>query len=140
MSNVLARKRNVSELEFWKNGCEIRAELTRILMSDRIPKRCLYIFVIPGIALARKLMEEITAANTIYPTSEAEVEKRREHQTAAIIKCEQIVQHLQWLVDTIPEVKVASLEIVVDRVNTEVRLLKGWRKENKVLTHKKGFA
>lgn len=40
MSNVLMRKRSISELEFWKTGSEIRAALTRFLMSENnVPKR-----------------------------------------------------------------------------------------------------
>jgi hypothetical protein len=88
--------RSVSELEFWKNGAEIRAEITRCLMNEnRVPKRYKFVFTMPGIDLARRMMEEITAANTIYPTSAAEVEQRREHQNEAIICCEQMIQHLQ---------------------------------------------
>ena len=38
--SVLARKRNLSDLEFWKNANEIRAVFTRYLMSEsHIPKR-----------------------------------------------------------------------------------------------------
>jgi hypothetical protein len=138
MSNVLLRMRSVSELEFWKNGAEIRAALTRYLMSEKhVPKRWRFVFTIPGIDLASKLMDEITAANTIYPTTEAEVEQRRAHQNEAIIACEQIIQHLQWLVDTLP-VTVSSLDSVVEMINKEVALLKAWRKQSKVLTSKRG--
>lgn len=137
MSNVLMRNRSVSELEFWKNGSDIRAVVTQFLMRENnVPKRWRPVFTFPGIDLARKLMEEITAANTIYPTTDAEVELRRTHQTEAVILCEQIIQHLQWLVDTLP-VKVSSLEEIVEMVNKEVALLKAWRKSNKVLTHKR---
>ena len=137
MSNVLLRNRSVSELEFWKNGSDIRAVVTQFLMRENnVPKRWRPVFTFPGIDLARRLMEEITAANTIYPTTEQEVEQRRAHQTEAIIVCEQIIQHLQWLVDTLP-VKVSSLEDIVEMVNREVALLKAWRKTNKVLTHKR---
>ncbi len=132
------RMRSVSELEFWKTGAEIRAALARYLMNDNhVPKRWRYIFAIPGIDLARKLMDEITAANTIYPTTEAEVEQRRAHQNEAVIACEQIIQHLQWLVDTLP-VTVSSLDTVVELVNKEVALLKAWRKKNKALTPRRG--
>ena len=137
MSNVLLRNRSVSELEFWKHGSDIRAVVTQFLMRENnVPKRWRPVFTFPGIDLARRLMEEITAANTIYPTTEQEVEQRRAHQTEAIIVCEQIIQHLQWLVDTLP-VKVSSLEDIVEMVNREVALLKAWRKTNKVLTHKR---
>ena len=128
------RKRSISELEFWKTGSEIRAALTRFLMNENnVPKRWRPVFTFPGIDLARRLMEEVTAANTIYPTNAAELEQRRLHQNEAIVVCEQIVQHLQWLVDTLP-VKVISLEVLVEMVNKEVALLKAWRKKNKILT------
>lgn len=137
MSNVLLRNRSVSELEFWKNGSDIRAVVTQFLMRENnVPKRWRPVFTFPGIDLARRLMEEITAANTIYPTTEQEVEQRRAHQTEAIIVCEQIIQHLQWLVDTLP-VKVSSLADIVEMINREIALLKAWRKTNKVLTHKR---
>lgn len=137
MSNVLLRNRSVSELEFWKNGSDIRAVVTQFLMRENnVPKRWRPVFTFPGIDLARRLMEEITAANTIYPTTEQEVEQRRAHQTEAIIICEQIIQHLQWLVDTLP-VKVSSLADIVEMINREIALLKAWRKTNKVLTHKR---
>lgn len=137
MSNVLLRNRSVSELEFWKNGSDIRAVVTQFLMRENnVPKRWRPVFTFPGIDLARRLMEEITAANTIYPTTEQEVEQRRAHQTEAIIVCEQIIQHLQWLVDTLP-VKVSSLADIVEMINREIALLKAWRKTSKVLTHKR---
>ena len=140
MSNVLLRMRSVSELEFWRNGAEVRADLTRYLMSEKnVPKRYTFVFTLPGIDLARRMMEEITAANTIYPATEAEVEQRRAHQNEAIVKCEQIIQHLQWLIDTLP-VTVSSLDQIVEKINKEVALLKAWRKQNKVLTQKRDKA
>lgn len=136
MSNVLMRKRSISELEFWKNGSEIRAALTRFLMNENnVPKRWRPVFTFSGIDLARRLMEEVTAANTIYPTNTDELAQRRLHQTEAIVVCEQIVQHLQWLVDTLP-VKVVSMEVMVELLNKEVALLKAWRKTNKILIDK----
>ena len=136
MSNVLMRKRSVSDLEFWKNGADIRAHLTRFLMNEKnVPKRYTFVFTLPGIDLGRKLMEEITAANTVYPTNADELAQRRAHQNEAIVLCEQIIQHLQWLVDTLP-VRVISLEVLVELVNKEVALLKAWRKKNRVFTDK----
>ena len=128
----------MSELEFWKNGAEIRATVTRYLMSEKhVPKRWRPVFTFSGIDLTRKLLDEIAAANTIYPTTEAEVTERRRHQTEAIIACEQLIQHLQWLIDTLP-VKVSDFEGIAEMINKEIALLKAWRKTNKVLTQKKG--
>ena len=132
--SVLARKRSVSELEFYKNGKEIRAELTRYLMSEKhVPKRYSFVFRYPGIKLARKMMEEITAANTIYPQNEDDLRQRRAHQDRAIIKCEQIIQHIQWMIDTLETVKLSQFEVLGEKVIREVTLLKAWRAKNKIL-------
>lgn len=136
--SVLARKRGLSELEFWKNASEIRALFARYLMSEKhIPKRWRPIFTFPGIDYGRKLMEEITAANTIYPTTENELAQRRVHQTEAVIACEQIIQHIQWIIDTLDGANVSDFEILGDMLFKEVALLKAWRKQSKVLTHKR---
>ena len=139
MSNVLARQRTLSELEFWKNATEIRASFTRFLMSEKhVPKRWRPVFTFPGIGYALKLMEEITAANTIYPTTEAELEQRRAHQNEAIIAVEQIIQHMQFMIETLDECRVSDFEHLGEKLFKEVALLKAWRKQNKVLTQKKG--
>ena len=35
MSSVLARNRSLSDLEFYRNGCELRKNLTRFVMNDK---------------------------------------------------------------------------------------------------------
>jgi hypothetical protein len=138
MSNVLSRKRTLSELEFWRNGTDIRATFTRYLMTEKyVPKRWRPVFTFPGIDLARRLMEEITAANTIYPTTEAELAQRRAHQNEAIIACEQIVSHIQFMIETLDTVKVCDFQVLGDMLFKEEALLKAWRRQNKVLPQKR---
>ena len=68
MSSVLARNRSLSELEFYKNACEMRGTLTRFVMSEKhVPKKYRFVFAIPMTELLKELMCNITAANTIYP-------------------------------------------------------------------------
>ena len=105
--------------------------------EKHVPKRWRPVFTFPGIDLARKLMDEITAGNTIYPTTEAELAQRRAHQTEAVIACEQIIQHIQWMIDTLDGVKVSDFEVLGEALFKEVALLKAWRKQSKVLTHKR---
>ena len=110
---------------------------TRYLMSEKhIPKRWRPVFTFPGIDLARQFMEEVTAANTIYPVTEEELAQRRAHQNEAIIKCEQIIQHIQWMIDTLDGVKVSDFEILGEMLFKEITLLKAWRRQSKVLKHK----
>ena len=136
MSNVLKRNRSVSDLEFWKNAVDIRTIFTRYLMNEKhVPKRWRPVFTFPGIDYSRRLMEEITAANTIYPTSEEELSQRRSHQNEAIVTCELIVQHIQWMIETL-QISVNDFENLCELIFKEIALLKAWRKTNKVLTQK----
>ena len=139
MSNVLSRKRSLSELEFWKNASEIRAIFTRYLMNEKkVPKRWKFVFAMPGIGYAMKLMEEITAANTIYPTTDEELAQRRAHQNEAIVACEQIIQHIQFMIETLDGCNVSDFENLGEMIFKEIALLKAWRKANKVQTPKRG--
>jgi hypothetical protein len=106
-------------------------------MSEKhVPKRWRPVFTFPGISLAVKLMEEICAANTIYPTNNDEVKQRRYHQENAIIACEQIIQHIQWMNDTLDGVSLNDFKVLGEKIIKEVTLLKAWRKTNKVLSQK----
>lgn len=134
MSNVLARNRSVSELEFYKNAVEIRAILTRYFMNEKhIPKRWRPVFTFPGIELIITLMNEIIAAYNTYPYKAADLRRRRLHQTQAIIACEQIVQHLQWIIEVL-EPDINSFAIVMELIDKEIELLKDWRRQNKLLS------
>ena len=133
MSKVFSRKRSVSELEFWKTATEIRSDFTRYLMNEnKVPKRWRFVFTMPCIDYVRKLMDEVIAANTIYPTTEAELAQRRYHQNEAIAICEQIVQHIQWMIDTL-ELSVSDFETLCEKIFKEIYLLKAWRKQNRIL-------
>jgi hypothetical protein len=73
------------------------------------------------------LMMNITAGNTIYPTTPEEITVRRQYQTAAIVNCEQLLQELMYCSDVLP-LGLEKFMPFVDAVEFEIRLLKGWRK------------
>lgn len=77
----------------------------------------------------KKLIDNIVAANTIYPIDEAELSTRRAYQTAAIANCEQLLQELQYIMEVLP-IDVNKLLRYVDMIQKEIGLLKGWRKAN----------
>ena len=72
-------------------------------------------------------MDNITAANTIYPQNLREAEARRDYQTAAIITVEQILQLLQFLLETLP-VDPDKFQPITEMLVKESALLRGWRK------------
>ncbi len=77
----------------------------------------------------KKLIDNIVAANTIYPIDEAELSTRRAYQTSAIANCEQLLQELQYIMEVLP-IDVNKLLKYVDMIQKEIGLLKGWRKAN----------
>ncbi len=81
--SVLKRNRSESHLEFYHTATIIRSDLTRFVMNEKIvPKRWRPIFTFPMIERVNRLMDNITAANTIYPQNLREAEIRRDYQTA----------------------------------------------------------
>jgi hypothetical protein len=82
--------------------------------------------------LLDNLIDNITAANTIYPISKFELEWRRHYQTEAITNCEQLLQRILCLENIIP-IKASKFLPYVAQIEFEIKLLKGWRKSNNKL-------
>ena len=79
------------------------------------------------------LIMNITAANSIYPTSVYEYHDRRKFQNHAICNCEQLLQGFQYIISVIP-VNANKYLQYVDMIEKEIALLKGWRKgDNRLL-------
>ena len=78
-------------------------------------------------------LREITAciyeANSIYPTCIEELIERRLLQDKAIGKCYRLTQELQTTIETLP-VDVDKYTRFAEMIQTEINLLKGWRKSD----------
>ena len=78
-------------------------------------------------------LREITAciyeANSIYPTCNEELVERRLLQDRAIGKCYRLTQELQLAIETLP-VDVDKYTRFAEMIQTEINLLKGWRKSD----------
>jgi len=147
---VLKKKRGLSKLEFYNNARKMRKELTLLTLRDfGIHSRGAKFKTDTGSQqpegfydellaefsknirnILRNMMMNITAANTIYPVNDEEVQTRRQYQTAAIINCEQLLQEVLYCEDVLP-VKVSKFIPYIERIELEISLLKGWRKSNK---------
>lgn len=134
--SVLKSKRGESELEFYHTATEIRAIAVRLVMNENIvPKRWRPVFTFPMVQKVNGLIDSITAANTIYPVNEHELEMRRDYQNAAIIKVEQILQHLQFMLETL-QFSADKLQPITELLVKEAQLLRGWRKANSKIAQK----
>lgn len=84
------------------------------------------------IRLLRDLVSNIIAANSLFPINDAEWDERRLYQDRAIANCYQLLQELQYVIDTVkPDVN--RFTNVAAPIEKEINLLKGWRKyDNKI--------
>lgn len=75
----------------------------------------------------RAITKEVYIANSIYPTCPEELVQRRLHQDEAIGHCYDLVQELQYAIETLP-VDVNKYTCFGEAIQTEINLIKGWRK------------
>lgn len=84
------------------------------------------------------LTNNLRAANSIYPTSLHEYERRRDYQNTAIANCEQLIKELQHVVD-IFEVDINIYGKYVKAIDREIGLIKNWRqRDNKIKSYLQG--
>lgn len=77
----------------------------------------------------RAITREVYIANSIYPTVQEELTERRLHQDRAIGLCYTLTQELQYAIETLP-VDVNQYLRFGEMLQTEVNLIKGWRKSD----------
>jgi hypothetical protein len=155
--SVLKNKRGLSKLEFYHNARKLREDITNLLLRDfgvrdkvrkiKTPEN-MEVTIIEGypdwlivyfrqsiINILKNLMLNITAGNTIYPTTLDELALRRRYQTGAIVNCEQLLQETLYCSDVLP-VKLEKLIPFAGAIEFEIKLLKGWRKSSNELARK----
>jgi hypothetical protein len=152
---VLKNKRGLSKLEFYHNAKRMRKEITLLILRDfGIHNRGkkfkedtgsqqlegYYDELIAEFShnirvLLRNMILNITAANSIYPINYEELMLRRRYQTGAIVNCEQLLQEILYCEDVLP-VKASSFVPYVEKIELQIKLLKGWRKFNNKIDKK----
>lgn len=133
------------------------------LILGEFPEWTLHEFRRNIMQILRNLMLNITAGNSIYPSpmvdpktpnvqkmpagyvmrvQSDELADRRRYQTAAIVNCQQLIQELQYFMDVFSlrydtfTIDVKKLLPFIDKIEFEIRLLKGWRKSTNELAKK----
>ena len=77
----------------------------------------------------REITKEVYITNSIYPTCPEELVQRRLHQDEAVGQCYRLTQELQYAIETLP-VDVNTYLRFGESIQTEVNLIKGWRKSD----------
>ena len=132
-------------------------------ISGEFPEWALSEFRRSIMQILRNLMMNITVGNSIYPSSMEDTKgkdavklpdeyvqrvqsddlaDRRRYQTAAIANCQQLIQELQYFTDVFSlkydtfSVNITKIMPFIDKIEFEIRLLKGWRKSTNELAKK----
>jgi len=145
---VHRNKRGLSRLEFYHNARRLRKEITLLTLRDfgihsrgkRFKEETgsqqlegYYDELIEKFTkriwkLLDKLMDKISDGNE-YPTNKKELALRRKKQNAAIKACKKLLQQILYCEDVMP-VKASVFIPYIERIEYEIKLLKGWRKSN----------
>ena len=134
MSEVYARNREETKMAFYANALELQIEIIKFCMKEKfIPKKWRYAIGYDLISKVNELVDNITYANSIYPTSDAELELRKKFQTLAICNCFQIQNKIVCAERSIETVKIEKLEKVIELLSHEITLLKSWKKASKII-------
>lgn len=137
--SVIVSKRSISNMQFYKTARDLRRDITKMLeqMFNDESKFCYsrgleYYLQTRILEIMGQMMEAITRANEIYPTTQEEVDKRRLLQNDAIGYVSALEQELEYLVDLYPQ-KIKQTIMFSDQIDHELKLLRRWKKSTKKL-------
>lgn len=123
-------------MQFYKTARDLRRDITKMLekMFSDESKSCYsrgleYYIQTRILEVLGELMEAITRANEIYPTTQEELTKRRLLQNDAIGYASLVENELEYLVDLFPE-KIKQIIMFSDSIDHLIKLLRRWKQSN----------
>ncbi len=132
MSDVFQRLRGRTGTQFEITALELQAELTQYCVKEKfVPKKYRLLVGIPLVNKVNELVDNISFGNSIYPTNEIQLQRRKDFQTKAIANCYQLQNLIIALEKTVDSVKIKSLDKIIDLLCEERNLLIAWKKSNK---------
>lgn len=138
MSNVYKRFRGETEIQFITTALNLQAEITNYVCRDKVvPKKKRFLIGKILIDKVDEMVDNITFANSIRANTPEKFSKRRNYQEKAIANCFQLQNHIVRLEKCTETVTIKSLDKIIDLLCTEMKLLKGWYKKDKIIEDKK---
>ena len=133
MSNVYVRNRKKTKFDVVTNAEKLQDNITLYVMNERhVPKKWRYMIGADLIAKIDELSDNVIAANSIYATTEKDLETRKSYQQKAIINGYQLQRKLARLIRCVPSATASSLEDIITLLEEEIKDIKGWRKNDKI--------
>ena len=137
MSDVFARNRSETKLQFRVNAVELQIEISKYVMKEKVmPKKWRYAIGYPLISKADELVDNIVFANSIFTDSEEKLNQRKMYQTFAIANCYQIQNKLIRMLKCVETTKINQIETIIEKLSHEAELLIAWRKSSKIIKTK----
>ena len=134
MSGVFKRNRTETKIQFYVNALDLQKEFTEFVMREKVlPKKWRYAIGYPLIEKVDELVDNITYANSIFPTDEQELKKRKYYQTMAIANCYQVQNKIIRMEKCVATVKIEMLGKTMELLEHEITLLKSWKKTSKII-------
>ena len=127
MSGVYMRNRNLSSFEYFNTAVAIRNDVTRLVASRDVPKSYRFIFAVPMAETARSVVFNLVKADAFYPNTARNVDERKRYMTLALADLNQLYQDMQSLLTMGLPIKAARLEGILDRIDSDIKLIKGAR-------------
>ncbi len=127
MSGVYMRNRNLSAFEYFNTAVAIRNDVTRLVTSRDVPKSYRFIFAVPMAETARSVVFNLVKADAFYPNTARNVDERKRYMTLALADLNQLYQDMQSLLTMGLPIKAARLEGILDRIDSDIKLIKGAR-------------
>lgn len=121
------RNRNLSSFEYFNTAVEIRNDVTRLVTSRDVPKSYRFIFAVPMAETARSVVFNLVKADAFYPNTARNVDERKRYMTLALADLNQLYQDMQSLLTMGLPIKAARLEGILDRIDSDIKLIKGAR-------------
>ena len=121
------RNRNLSSFEYFNTAVAIRNDVTRLVTSRDVPKSYRFIFAVPMAETARSVVFNLVKADAFYPNTERNVDERKRYMTLALADLNQLYQDMQSLLTMGLPIKAARLEGILDRIDSDIKLIKGAR-------------
>ena len=122
MSGVYMRNRNLSSFEYFNTAVAIRNDVTRLVTSRDVPKSYRFIFAVPMAETARSVVFNLVKADAFYPNTPRNVDERKRYMTLALADL-----NMQSLLTMGLPIKAARLEGILDRIDSDIKLIKGAR-------------
>ena len=121
------RNRNLSSFEYFNTAVAIRNDVTRLVTSRDVPKSYRFIFAVPMAETARSVVFNLVKADAFYPNTARNVDDRKRYMTLALADLNQLYQDMQSLLAMGLPIKAARLEGILDRIDSDIKLIKGAR-------------